>query len=133
MKTPNERFKRIRPALRNMAQNKFAKVSKISISTIQKIETGLMEVSDNTLDLLKDNVNVNPEFIKTGKGEMFIDGTLPDVSFVNEVEDSPWKNEAFQNLKNEVTFYRNLVMQLTGGKAGNFLRTLNETALEATG
>lgn len=74
MKSPHERIKEIRLKL-GISQVDFAKKIYISKSLYGEIEIGNRKVNDRIIQLISTQFNVNKEWIKTGKGEMF--GSAP--------------------------------------------------------
>lgn len=114
----NERIKALRLALK-LNQSDFANEIGVSASLVSTIERGETP-SQGTIDLIVETYSVKESWLLTGAGEMTFE--RKKVS-----SDAPWKDEAFKHLKDEVTFYRNLLTQMAGGK-GNFLQALNVTA-----
>ena len=66
----NQRLKEVRQAL-NMSQAKFAKALSMSNGYVAQIELGNTNVNDRIIKLLHFVLNVNEEWLRTGKGEMF--------------------------------------------------------------
>jgi len=66
----NQRIKQIRATL-GIPQREFASQVFISQSTFGEIETGTRRVNDRIIQLISTQFNVNRDWIKTGKGEMF--------------------------------------------------------------
>ena len=66
----NQRLKEVRQAL-NMSQAKFAKALSMSNGYVAQIELGNTKVNDRIIKLLHFVLNVNEEWLRTGKGEMF--------------------------------------------------------------
>lgn len=73
MDSINERFIELRKACRKN-QSEFAKVLGLSRSGVTSIETGQRKVTEKHLIMLDnwDEYNVNIEWLRTGKGEMFL-------------------------------------------------------------
>lgn len=73
MNAINERFIELRKACRK-SQTDFSKVLGISRSGVADIETGRRNVTEKHLIMLSnwDEYNVNIEWLRTGKGEMFL-------------------------------------------------------------
>lgn len=124
MKTPNERLREVRNALK-VSQLKFAEISRLSLSTVQKIENQTMEVSEKNLQILKDTLNVNPDFVRTGKGEKFIEGMVPDISQTERSSENPYKDALVKELKDQVTYLQEMLRIALSGKPANFLKALN--------
>lgn len=68
----NERIKRIRNSL-NISQTDFAQKLSISRSAVCKMESGENYPSEQTIKLICNEFSVNEEWLRTGKGEMFIE------------------------------------------------------------
>ena len=77
MKTVYERIKEIRTQL-GLSQVEFSERIFLSKSFYGDIEIGKKKVNDRITFIISKQFNVNEDWIKTGKGEMFID-TPPDV------------------------------------------------------
>lgn len=82
----NERIKEIRAAL-NMNQTDFAKKILVSRSAICKIESGENSPSEQSINLICREFNVNEEWLRTGEGEMFKQRTRNQeiLAFANDV------------------------------------------------
>jgi len=65
-----DRIKKVRIAL-NISQSEFAKRIFISQTLLGAIELGQRDVNDRTIQLISTELNVNKEWLITGKGEMF--------------------------------------------------------------
>jgi transcriptional regulator with XRE-family HTH domain len=68
----NERIKRIRNSL-NISQTDFAQKLSISRSAVCKMESGENYPSEQTIKLMCGEFSINEEWLRTGKGEMFIE------------------------------------------------------------
>ena len=66
----NERIKMIRKAL-NMTQEQLAQRLGIGKAALSMIETGKTGLSSRNRNILIQELNVNPEWLESGKGEMF--------------------------------------------------------------
>jgi transcriptional regulator with XRE-family HTH domain len=77
MKTVYERIKEVRNRL-GLSQVEFSEQIFISKSLIGEIEIGKRNVNDRIIFIISKQFNVNEDWIKTGKGEMFSDRT-PDM------------------------------------------------------
>jgi transcriptional regulator with XRE-family HTH domain len=77
MKTVYERIKEIRARL-GISQIEFAERIFVSKSFYGDIEIGKKKVNDRIIFIISKQFNVNEEWIKTGKGEMFADRP-PDI------------------------------------------------------
>lgn len=65
-----ERIKTLRKKL-SITQDAFAAVLGIGKSALSMIETGKTALSERNKNILVQDMNVNPDWIETGKGEMF--------------------------------------------------------------
>lgn len=74
----NNRIKEIRISSK-MNQTDFAKAISVSRSAICKIESGENSPSEQTIKLICKEFSVNEEWLRTGKGEMFISNTRDDM------------------------------------------------------
>lgn len=66
----NQRLKEVRQAL-NMSQAKFAKALSMSNGYVAQVELGNTRVNDRIIKLMHFVLNVNEEWLRTGKGKMF--------------------------------------------------------------
>ena len=67
----NERIKEIRKSL-NITQQEFADKIKVKRNTVATYEMGRSIPSDSAIALICREFSVNEEWLRTGKGEMFI-------------------------------------------------------------
>lgn len=67
-----ERIKQLRKAL-GMTQQKFADAIGVKQNTVAQYEIGRNEPIDSVLNLICKEYNVNPDWLRNGSGEMFID------------------------------------------------------------
>jgi transcriptional regulator with XRE-family HTH domain len=77
MKTVYERIKEIRARL-GLSQVEFSKRIFLSKSFYGDIEIGKKKLNDRIIFIVSKQFNVNEDWIRTGKGEMFIDRP-PDI------------------------------------------------------
>lgn len=66
----NERIKKLRKSL-DLTQQKFADSIGMKRNTVANYETGKCEPSNSVISLICKGFNVNEEWLRTGKGEMF--------------------------------------------------------------
>jgi len=66
-----ERIKKLIEAL-GLSQRKFAKELGISHATISEYISGNIKPSSKVLKAIEEKFNVNPEWLREGKGEMFL-------------------------------------------------------------
>ena len=67
----NKRIKELRITL-NLTQEELAQAMGLSKSGISNIECGNRKVNDKHIRMLNMTYNVNPEWLRTGKGDMFL-------------------------------------------------------------
>lgn len=67
----NERIKELRKAM-GKSQEEFGKILGITKSGVSEIESGRRNVTERHIIMLKNSENVNEEWLRTGKGEMFL-------------------------------------------------------------
>ena len=93
-----DRIKEIRVAT-NKSQTDFAKSISISRSAICKMESGENYPSEQTIHLICSEYNVNEDWLRTGKGEMFI-----EKSHEEEIADLTYKllTEETSSFKNRL-------------------------------
>jgi transcriptional regulator with XRE-family HTH domain len=77
MKTVYERIKEIRTTL-GLSQVEFSKRIFVSKGFYGDIEVGKKKINDRIIFIISKQFNVNDEWLKTGKGEMFTN-TPPDI------------------------------------------------------
>lgn len=68
----NERIKELRKAM-NLSQEKFGELLGITKSGVSDIESGRRNVTNQHIIMLSEK-GVNQEWLKTGKGDMFVSG-----------------------------------------------------------
>jgi len=71
------RIKKIRKAL-DMTQTDFAKAIGVSKRAVQEWEAGRRSPSEPVLRQIEQTFNVNPEWLREGKGEMFVEKGKPE-------------------------------------------------------
>lgn len=77
----NERLKKIRETLK-LSQSEFAKKLNLQRNSISLVENGKRNLSDRTIQDICNKFNVNEEWLREGKGEMFCQD---EKSIVNEL------------------------------------------------
>lgn len=76
----NERLKHARKAL-GLSQIEMAKALGIGQSTYCQFETGVRPLQARYINSLQSMYNVNPEWLKTGEGDMFIKSSKDEEFF----------------------------------------------------
>lgn len=117
--TINQRLKEVRENL-GLSQADFAARAGISSPTIWNIENTDRETSTKTIRSIVEAFNINPEWLNSGKGDMFLAAKIASES---GSEINPWKDALVTELKEEVQYLREL-LKVAMGKA-NFPQTLN--------
>jgi transcriptional regulator with XRE-family HTH domain len=108
----NQRIKQVRSVLQ-ISQIEFSKKIFIGQSSLGEIETGTRNVNDRIIQLICSQFNVNKDWLKNGKGNMF-DIEKPDIKLEHLIEiykqlDKPLQNylleqsESLLKLHNENT------------------------------
>lgn len=77
----NNRFKLVRNTL-GMTQEEMGTYLGLRKGTISDIERGKIKLTGRNMSILHDKLNVNIDYLKAGKGEMFITG-LPEDNFTD--------------------------------------------------
>ena len=70
--TTGERIKMVRKQ-QHMTQGEFAKEISVSTTTVCQLEIGKYNISRSTKYILCSRFHVNPEWLDTGEGEMYLD------------------------------------------------------------
>lgn len=97
-----DRIKKIRKEL-DLTQQEFADRIGIKRNTVASYETGKSNLSDGAVSLICREFNVNEEWLRTGKGEMFIEQTKDEqiATFVGNIlkdEDDSFKRRLISGL-----------------------------------
>lgn len=97
-----DRIKKIRKEL-DLTQQEFADRIGIKRNTVASYETGKSNLSDGAVSLICREFNVNEEWLRTGKGEMFIEQTKDEqiAAFVGNIlkdEDDSFKRRLISGL-----------------------------------
>lgn len=97
-----DRIKKIRKEL-DLTQQEFADKLGIKRNTVASYETGKSNLSDGAVSLICREFNVNEEWLRTGKGEMFIEQSQDEqiAAFVGEIlkdEDDSFKRRLVSGL-----------------------------------
>lgn len=97
-----DRIKKIRKEL-DLTQQEFADKLGIKRNTVASYETGKSNLSDGAVSLICREFSVNEEWLRTGKGEMFIEQTKDEqiAAFVGSIlkdEDDSFKRRLISGL-----------------------------------
>jgi HTH-type transcriptional regulator/antitoxin PezA len=85
----NQRLKKLRKSL-DLTQQKFADRIGVKRNTVGQWECGINPLTDQTISSICREFNVNENWLRTGKGEMFIKQTRDEqiASFVGSIQSS---------------------------------------------
>lgn len=104
-----ERLKALRKALK-MTQVEFAEIINFSNGHVSDMEKGRKNITDSTMDLLELKKNVNIDWVKTGRGEMF--NELPEedevAAYVSDLLEDDEKNPLYDIIKEIMHTYSEL-------------------------
>lgn len=104
-----ERLKALRKALK-MTQVEFAEIINSSNGHVSDMEKGRKNITDSTMDLLELKKNVNIDWVKTGRGEMF--NELPEedevAAYVSDLLEDDEKNPLYDIIKGIMHTYSEL-------------------------
>lgn len=113
--TVNERVVMLKTDLK-MNAAEFCHASGIASSTLANIQNG-KPISAKTLKTISEKLSVSYEWLETGNGKAFIERK-------SNSDASPWKDEAYQVLKDQVEFLKEIIR----ANGLNFLMPVRETA-----
>jgi transcriptional regulator with XRE-family HTH domain len=98
-------------------RERIGEASKIDYPTVYRISTGdTLNPSKKTLEPIAAALKINLDWLHKGIGER-------DAQPVEETGVNPYKDFAIKHLTEEIAYYRQLLMQITGGKG--FLQLIN--------
>ena len=84
MEPINERIKQVRTVL-EITQVNFSKKIFVSQGSYNEIETGVRKVNDRIIQLICSQFNIDKDWLKTGKGEMFYQ-EKPDIGLEHLID-----------------------------------------------
>lgn len=92
LKTMDEKGQRLKELRRtlNLSQKEIAAILNMSgASGVSNIETGYASLTENNIQLLKERLYVNPEWLQTGEGSMFLtfDNKRKLLTILNKIDD----------------------------------------------
>ncbi len=92
LKTMDEKGQRLKELRRtlNLSQKEMAAILNMSgASGVSNIETGYAYLTENNIQLLKERLYVNPEWLQTGEGSMFLtlDNKRKLLTILNKIDD----------------------------------------------
>lgn len=104
-----ERLKTLRKSL-GMTQIEFAEIINSSNGHVSDMEKGRKNITDSTMDLLELKKNVNIDWLRTGKGEMF--NELPEedevAAYVSDLLEDDEGNPLYDIIKEIMHTYSEL-------------------------
>ena len=110
-----ERLKALRKALK-MTQVEFAEIINSSNGHVSDMEKGRKDITDSTMDLLELKKNVNIDWVKTGRGEMF--NELPEedevAAYVSDLLEDDVENPLYDIIKEIMHTYSELTPKSQG-------------------
>jgi transcriptional regulator with XRE-family HTH domain len=110
---------------RRLTEAQFCTKAGISTGTFSNIRLD-KDVSGKTLESIIKAFNVNEDWLYTGKGEMY------NKAVEEAPGDTPWRDEAYQSMKQENSRLWEMVNKFMNGEI-NFLLPASETAYRPTG
>ena len=113
--TVNERVIMLKTDLK-MTSAEFCHAAGIASSTFANIQNG-KPISVKTLRTISEKLSVSHEWLETGNGKAFVERK-------SNADQSPWKDEAYQVLKDQVEFLKEIIR----ANGLNFLLRVRETA-----
>lgn len=90
----------------------FCNKSEISTGTLQRIKKG-EPISSKIIFSISEGLNINREWILTGKGER-------DLPAKKNESANPWKDALIDEMKSEIEFLKQLLLNLSGKASANF-------------
>jgi transcriptional regulator with XRE-family HTH domain len=91
----NQRLKLIRKSL-GLSQRKFGEKIHLSVSQISSYENKFRNIPERTILNIIREFNINPEWIRYGKGNMFDDTTSID-NLISKIKSLSEEEQAFVN------------------------------------
>jgi len=130
--TIGDRVKLLRTTYR-LTQADFASKVKMSLLTISNLERGVAQnPHPDTIGNIASAFGTTVEWLEEGANEMLPNGMV-DISGKQELDSgSPWRDEAYQQIKQENARLWEMVNNFMSGKI-NFLKPIEETELLPTG
>lgn len=112
--TPNQRLKQFRERA-GLRQEAIAAELDLSVSLLQKLESGGKEISDKMAEALFRRYSLPFEWLMQGKGEL---------TYTLEKE-NPYRDALYKELRDQVDFLKETIRAITG--KANFLKLLSHT------
>lgn len=117
MKAKAQRVKAVRQAT-GLNQEDFAKALGVSTSIVAKVESEAAS-ADNLLSNISKKLGISIENI--------LNGNIPkEIVLLTDDKNNPWRDALVNELKEEVSYYRELLKIMASGKSANFLKGIGE-------
>jgi transcriptional regulator with XRE-family HTH domain len=113
--TANQRLKQFREKA-GLRQEAIAAELDLSLSLLQKVESGQKDVSDKMAVMLNDRFQLPINWLLKGEGELTY----------SLIKENPYRDALYKELKDQVEFLKDTIKSITGSKS--FLPALNQTA-----
>lgn len=117
MKAKAQHVKAVRQAT-GLNQEDFAKALGVSTSIVAKVESEAAS-ADNLLSNISKKIGISIENI--------LNGNIPkEIVLLTDDKNNPWRDALVNELKEEVSYYRELLKIMASGKNPNFLKAIGE-------
>ena len=125
-----ERLKTLRKSL-GMTQIEFAEIINSSNGHVSDMEKGRKNITESTMDLLELKKNVNIDWLRTGKGEMFNELPKEDevAAYVSDLLEDDEGNPLYDIIKEIMHTYSELTpksQEVTRDFSAQLLKNLKE-------
>lgn len=114
-----QRIEQLKTAL-NLSFNEFCTMAKISTTTLTNIKDG-KNISPKTLRTIAENLNVNINWLRDGKGKMFLEAKSEVVN--------PYREALITELKEQIEYLKKLLEMAMGGKQVGKLKPIELPSL----
>ncbi len=105
--TINERVKLLRTYL-NQTQQEFSSLVGLTNTQLSRIENGEGTPQRGTIQQIIDNTGVDKDWFIEGKGAL----KIVAVSHKSQTDNAPWKEEAYQSLKETNAYLQSVINRL---------------------
>ena len=120
-KTVSERVRLLRTSL-DLTQSDFAQKIGSSMVTVSRLENGASEPRTATLISIAKEFNVNREWLFDGIGELNVSELKNEKNYGtnNTPGANPWRDALIDEMKSEIEFLKQLLLNLSGKASANF-------------